>query len=313
VDFDSEQSMYPWLAFSTPDPLNNTLHGVNDHFDSINWDQLPQDENTVVDGSIFAAKAVDGTFTLIQPLTPPGTPTMEFEYNGIYLGGELIWKGEAIRYRRSDGAGKPELAIVVKIVERIHTGSKPSEIYLAADIYELTVEPPGQARAPSANLPARVQEDLQYRSDVRQRVWGETLNWKFTAGQLRIPLQQVVGRWYESRRVLPVIKPEVVQHAMQTGDLPDCGPYLNPRGNHLTSGSVGMKKPERIQAFTRGVPAGTTITLNSEASVAGMQAGTPSQSTPATSSYPAIQTAASTTGDDWQFIQTDPMDEQGYY
>ena len=311
---DDERRIVPWLAYSTPPCTHRALQETNQTFDTIRWEQFVNDPSgdTEVDGSIFAAKTIDMTFTLVQMLPLSDIPTMELDYNGVYLGGELIWVGEAVRIRgeaqRDQSRG---IMIVSRIIERLHTGSKPSEVFPIGDTYELRTAQhnPARPHPPNRYLPQRVQEDLKYRNAARIAKRGEEMHWKFIDGQRRLTLTQIHGRWYESKSVLPVIQGEAtVQQEAEAGDIPDVTPFLNTRGGStLSEGQAGTKRQERLQAFSRSVPPDTVLQISFDE----RQLSAPRSSAPTITMTEAPAAGQGGNGS-FGFVNMDQMDESGY-
>ena len=81
-----------------------------------------------------------------------------------------------------------------------------------------------------------------------------------------ISLNQVRGRWYESRVVLPIItSPTDFALAYGQGVISHVASHMNSRGDcNLTTNPtrIAFKKNDRLQAFGASVPAGTKLGMN---------------------------------------------------
>ncbi len=96
-----------------------------------------------MDGSIYAAKMIDDSFTLIDPLSNNTTTTGERSYNGIYIyfGGETLWIGEPVRLRVGNGH---DVMITNQIIEKLKqnsTSSSSASVHIFGDVYCYTTIP----------------------------------------------------------------------------------------------------------------------------------------------------------------------------
>ena len=262
-----EKQLRPWLAWSAPDPTHAALANKGLRYQDVDWNGVIAGRygagDPEVDGSIFAAKAIDECYTPFEPISDGSSNSSEVYYNGVFCGGEKIWVGEAIRLR--SGAGK-DLMILRRVVERStqrSDGSFSQDLYVIGDIYTyrtMTYSPKSQIPANNF-LPSRMQEDLNYRNRATIAHKSQISYWKITQSQARLGLGEVKGRWYESRTLLPILKGDIVfAQAMSKGEIDDVGTMLNGRGdaNH-SANSLGKRKNDRLETFGAALPVGTTI------------------------------------------------------
>lgn len=269
---ESEDGLRPWLAWSPPSPTHASLASApNLTYNTIDWKAVTSGRfghgDAEVDGSIFAAKAVDDSFTLFEPLANNTVTTGERIYNGLYLGGEKIWTGEPIRLRV--GAGQ-DIMIVHSIVERLKPGStstSSASILLVGDIYKFStlqlqpgVEPPD-----NRHLPIRLRQDMEYRNRATIPTKRTLAYWKLAQPQSRVPVTDVKGRWYESSSLLPILKgPADFSRDLQRGEVGDAGSWMNARGDcNVVGGNntlrTGTRHVDRLEAFGKSIPPGTRI------------------------------------------------------
>ncbi len=275
-----EELLRPWLAWSAPGPTHEPLAAGGLTYDTVDWRAVLQGRygpgDAEVDGSIFAAKAIDESYTLFQQLDVSTAAAGETHWNGIYLGGEKIWVGEPIRLRIGSGQ---DLMILHDIVDRARAGypnangSNNTTTYFVGDIYTYTtmMHTPGREPATNPALPMRLRHDLSYRNQATISTKGNVSFWKLMQTQARLSLAEVKGRWYESSLLLPILRGQAdYQRDVRRGESSDAGMWMNGRGdssvtnnptntNTGVSGKVGHKKFDRRDAFGRAVPAGTTI------------------------------------------------------
>ncbi|MCJ1416102.1 hypothetical protein MMC32_002437 [Xylographa parallela] len=261
-----EDKLRPWLAWSAPDPTHQTLANKGLTYDLVDWRAVLQrlygPGDAEVDGSIFAAKMIDSTYTPFER-TSARTTVSDTQYNGVYCGGEKLWHGEAIRLRT--GSGK-DIMIVHHIVEKSSQtpkGAMSSEMFVVGDIYSFqTVNyNPKQPMPGNSFLPVRVQEDLNYRNRITIAHKSQISFWKLVQSQARLGLGEVKGRWYESRILLPILKGQAdFAQSVSKGEIADVGTMLNGRGDATNSANkLGVKKNDRLEAFGASLPQGTII------------------------------------------------------
>ena len=260
----SETDLRPWLAWSAPSPTHQALALPTFNYNTVDWKSVLEGRygvgETEVDGSIFAAKMIDDSFTLIEPLSNNTTTTGERTYNGIYFGGEKIWAGEAIRLRLANGQ---DIMIIHQIIEKLKPNSTniaSATIHFVGDIYRYTTIPsiPGQEPPENTNLPLRLRQDLQYRNRVTatKRVISY---WKLVGTASRIGIEQLKGRWYESSILLPILS-QTFQQDLQRGEITDVGSWINGRGDaNAAGGKPGTRYKDRLEAFGKAVPPDTKI------------------------------------------------------
>lgn len=263
-----EDLLRPWLAWSAPGPTHEPLAASGLNYDTVDWRAILQGRygpgDAEVDGSIFAAKAIDESYTLYQPLDILNAPAGETHWNGIYLGGEKIWVGEPIRLRIGSGQ---DIMILHDIVEKTRpshpSGPGSTTTYLVGDIYtfQTVVHSPGREPPGNPSLPIRLRHDLSYRNQATISTKGTISSWKLMQSLARLTLGEVKGRWYESSLLLPILRGSAdFMRDLRRGEISDAGMWMNGRGDSsLGAGKGGHKKFDRRDAFGRAVPVGTSI------------------------------------------------------
>lgn len=266
-----EDLLRPWLAWSAPSPTHQSLGAVGLTYNSIDWKAVLEERygpgDTEVDGSIFAAKAIDDSFTLIEPLsnnTATTVTTGERFYNGIYLGGEKLWVGEPVRLRTGNGQ---DIMIVHHIVERLKPGSTNAAlamIHFIGDVYRFTTmnHTPGYEAPDTRHLPLRFKQDLEYRNRATIPIKRTVSYWKIVQAKARLGIAEVKGRWYESSVLLPILRgAQDFTQDLRRGEISDVGQWMNGRGDSAGAGGPkpGTRHFDRLEAFGKAVPQGTRI------------------------------------------------------
>ena len=316
-----EDKLRPWLAWSAPDPTHQTLVNKGLTYDMVDWRAVLQrfygPGDAEVDGSIFAAKMIDSTYTPFER-TSARTTVSDTQYNGVYCGGEKIWHGEAIRLRT--GSGK-DIMIVHHIVEKSSQtpkGAMSSEMFVVGDIYSFqTVNyNPKQPMPGNSFLPVRVQEDLNYRNRITIAHKSQISFWKLVQSQARLGLGEMKGRWYESRILLPILKGQAdFAQSVSKGEIADVGTMLNGRGDATNSANkLGIKKNDRLEAFGSSLPQGTIIgvrkAVNTQPQGFAIDPAISAPNMAMDIDQPSVQTTNDT--DMSEFVDVNQMDENDY-
>lgn len=263
----SEDDLRPWLAWSAPGPTHQALAASNLDYKSVNWKEVVEGRYGVgdaeVDGSIYAAKMIDDSFTLIDPLSNNTTTTGERSYNGIFFGGEKLWVGEPVRLRVGNGH---DVLIIHQIIEKLKQNStsiNSASVFIVGDVYRYTTIPytVGQEPAENPNLPMRLRQDLKYRNRVSIASKRTISYWKLYQAACRLGITDIKGRWYESSILLPILHGAAAfQQDVQRGEITDVGTWINGRGDaNSAPGKAGTRYTDRLEAFGKAVPAGTKV------------------------------------------------------
>ena len=264
-----DESMRPWLAWSAPEPTHRHLQVLASGYDRVDWRAVldgrygPGDAE--VDGSIFAAKDIDSSFTPINPIGSI-TPAGEIYYTGVYSGGEKIWVGEAVRLRVDT---PNDIMIVHHIIEKPSLGSNNTvlkDIHVIGDHYTFTTIPfdPNNPPPNNPHLPFRLTEDLSYRNRATVGKKMEVSYWRLVEPQTCIRLEDIKGRWYASRVLLPIVQGQpAFALSYSRGEIGDVGSWMNGRGDCTpaveNARKPWVKKVNRTDAFGLAVPRGTRI------------------------------------------------------
>lgn len=272
---ESEAELRPWLAWSAPGPTHQSLASANLNFNTVDWKAVMERRYGVgdveVDGSIYAAKMIDESFSLVEPLSNNTTTTGERTYNGLYLGGEKVWVGEPVRLRVGAGGGQ-DIAIVHQIIEKLKPNStniQSATVHVIGDVYRYTTIPYVQGQEPPENpqLPVRLRQDLLNRNRLTIASKRTISYWKLVQAIARLGISDIKGRWYESMILLPILhgQPNFDQD-VNRGEISDVGSWINGRGDATgAAGKAGTRYKDRLDAIGRAVPAGTTISRGEEA------------------------------------------------
>ena len=278
-ELNSGDELRPWLAWSAPGATHPGLASPpgNYHYGNIPWREVAEGRfgqgDVEVDGSIFAAKMIDDSFTLIEPMRNDTAfmTTGERSYNALYLGGEKIWAGEPVRLRPNGGQ---DVMVVSTIVEKLKQGSTDAmkaTVWVVGDVFKWHVVPAptpqqvaagGQGLPPSqSHLPVRMREDMEFRNRITKAKKGVIGYWKLMSPLQRMNISDLKGRWYESSLLLPVLRSvEVYMAEASRGEISDVGNWINGREDaNMAGGRVGTRKADRVEALGKAVPERTKI------------------------------------------------------
>ncbi|KAB8342823.1 hypothetical protein FH972_022421 [Carpinus fangiana] len=247
----SHERMRPWLAWSPPPCTNPGLNpspanGNKEYtFSTTPWQAVAQggfagpkgEGDAVIDGSVLAAKQVETMVTPFQPLAkienqPPG----DLYYNGVFIGGEKLWVGDALRLR--NGSTMHDILVLHDILERQNPQDalRPTLLLIGDTYTPRTVQLEPQAVPENdLHLPLRVREDLTARNKV-------TLNgptpqrrhstfWRLQVKGARNKISDIRGRVYETSVLAPLLDAAGFQNACSKGEWNDVGGYMNGQGD----------------------------------------------------------------------------------
>ncbi|KAI9679357.1 MAG: hypothetical protein M1817_005379 [Caeruleum heppii] len=260
-----ESLLRPWLAWSAPNPTHDSLNGPGLNYDTVDWGAVVQGlwgpGDAEVDGSIFAAKIVDASYTLFDQIDDSTLSAGETSWTGIFLGGEKIWVGEPVRLRVGNGTS---LMIVHQIIEKTTKGfgTTPTtqNVSFIGDIYAFSTtvvhaHQPSPAEIPTT-LPPRLRTDLLYRNKYTIDPTQTVATSKFITALSRLPLADIKGRWYESTLLLPLLRgPRDWAQDVARGEIGDAGMWMNGRLEMNRIGNTtGTKAATRKAAFRSSVP-----------------------------------------------------------
>ena len=291
----AQTELRPWLAWSPPPATCRALNpDHHNNFRSLTYDNIDWNAYMAgafgpgegeVDGSILAAKQVETTYTPFEPMgtSPiPNTPQpqgQQTHYNGIFIGAEKIWVGDALRLRT--GKFATDIVVLHDIIEQpssfapqaqqAQSGSQ-TRIILVGDTYSTAVAELNPQLVPQTalHLPSRVRDDLGYKNqltshnpDPKKRY---TSFWRLTAKSCHLSIGDIKGRWYESSLLLPIIDPQTFAERHMKGDMPDACNYMNGQGdcNRPAVGAPGMNS-EQGPGQTKSRPANVRAGRREEA------------------------------------------------
>ncbi|KAF3033324.1 hypothetical protein E8E12_003984 [Didymella heteroderae] len=259
----TENEMKPWLAWSAP---SYTYNYLQQHptipFDKVDWQGLVAGRYGTegvagVDASIMAAKAVDITYTLFDYLKKTVSDGgQDAHYNGLFLGAEKIWRGDAVRLRIGRDT---DVMVITDIIERT-SPQATTAVYVVGDVYSyatVAISNPAQLPEPPKNpsLPARMREDMTWRNQLLVPHTRTFAYWKLSTPGARYEIAEVKGRWYETALVFE----EPFSKSVKNNEGGN-GVWMNSRGDATQVGRLmGAAVPQRIQAFGRAVPDGTQL------------------------------------------------------
>ena len=319
----SEGDLRPWLAWSAPGPTHQALMAPNLSYNAIDWKAVIEGTygtgDAEVDGSIYAAKMIDDSFSLIEQLSNNTITTGERSYNGLYFGGEKLWVGETIRLRVLNH--QQDIMIIHQIIEKLKansTNAASATIHVVGDVYRYTTMNyvPGQEPAENPHLPIRLRQDLNYRNRITIASKRTISYWKIIQAGTRITITDIKGRWYESSVLLPIIQGAVNFNAdVQRGEIGDVGVWINGRGDaNCAPGKPGTRYKDRKETFGRAVPASLEIGKGLDTPVEEASAHTlpqPMIAPQAAAQAQAQQSQAVGDGDLSQFMDLDYVEQGG--
>ena len=209
-----EARLRPWLGWSAPPLSNPKLRDIDPRFETVDWQAVIRGDygqgDPSIDGSVLAAKSIDESYTLINPV-PAREPTStakhgETYWSGIFLGAEKFWVGEAVRVH--DGQ---DIVVVSHIVERSRMGiaalgedGRATTVDVIGDLYKLANIPSTSEATRQLPIYAGISERLAREVQERNFCQARSINlprktyyWQLVESNVRLGLDEVDGRWYE--------------------------------------------------------------------------------------------------------------------
>ncbi|KAI1744194.1 hypothetical protein F4680DRAFT_284453 [Xylaria scruposa] len=259
-----EADVRPFLAFSIPQ-INNGLQEFKGRaLAQIDWQALQERfgahadpsrrEGLAIEATKLAATHVDQCYSTFNPISEPAQNYDVF--GGIFLGAEKICVGEAVRIllprEQQDGmAGKG--VPVVMVVKRIMISREGGTLMFEGSLWKLQhatltqqLQTPNQAL-----LPASLRGEKEFRDDVlRGRGW--RVEWMLVNQSMSVNESAIRGRFYETRRLTPILNPAKFQEMLQQQHIDDIQTLLNNRGD--SSGPRVGRVLNRAQAVAGAVP-----------------------------------------------------------
>lgn len=266
----TDDHVKPWLAWSAPDCTYAYLRqNPQLSYGQVDWARLDSGQLgegiASVDASIMAAKAIDSTYTLFERLKTTSDATCELRhYNGVYLGAEKIWRGEAVRLRI--GTTGSDLMVITDIIEQVFAPQPPkpsaTRVLVFGDIYSYATlpapdpsHPPTPPNSTNPNIPARMHHDMAWRNRTLLPSTRTLAYWKLIVGAHKLDISDLKGRWYETSLVFQ----DPFAKAVKDGEGGN-GIWMNSRGDATGLGkNAGAKRDDRVEAFGAAVPKGTGL------------------------------------------------------
>jgi hypothetical protein len=255
TDIREEDEIRPWLTWTIPRQSHERI--TDPLYEEVDWETVrgsQLDDHIRAYGSILAAEAVERGYTFFDRL--PSPDKRKIFYSGMFLGAEKIWVGDALRLQHSSIA----VLVVQQLAEkRTRFPGKIPEI--VGDIYEFNEIPVpfvADMEWPIAGLPARMAADLLFRREAAVRAkHGIWCQWKLVEKNVTKGLNEILGRWYETRTMVPFLAPAKYSRGLEKGLTFDATEWLSGR----CEGTQGMNRrmKDRIECLGRAVPPSITI------------------------------------------------------
>jgi Transcription-silencing protein, cryptic loci regulator Clr2/Transcription-silencing protein Clr2 len=239
-------NMRPWLACMPPGVELQELADPTRKLQELPWQMLEargvDPETLSVEASKIAARQTDESYTLFAPAGVEQGGAKAW-YNGIFLGAEKIWTGDAIRIQIPyfENAEVKPIMVVKKILEEAITPEITGVCFIG-DVWQFVsmqldnTKPYVEQLGDQSGLPIQVRSDLSFRNKTNLQGYPPSINtWRVVAQDYNISISAVYGRWYKNQQVP--------------------GPLLN-RGHLSLAGTSlpGVKMMDRLDAFRYAVP-----------------------------------------------------------
>jgi hypothetical protein len=266
-----EVDVRPFLAFSIPQ-INNALQDLKGKsLAQIDWQALQErfgthsdpsrQEGLAIEATKLAATRVDQCYSTFNAMQESVQNCDAF--GGIFLGAEKICVGEAVRIKLS--REQPEQAAdkgmpIVMVVRRVLIAREGQTLMFEGSVWKLQHVILGQP-SPTPNqpqLPSTMLGEKEFRDGLLQdRGW--RVEWVLLNQRTSVSESTVRGRFYETRRLTPILNPAKFQEMIRHNQIEDIQTLLNNRGDSI--GPYVGRVLNRAQAVAGAIPAGMTGSL----------------------------------------------------
>lgn len=266
-----ESDIRPFLAFSIPQ-INPGLQEFKGRpLAQIDWHALQERFGTHVDATRREGLAIEATklaATRVDQCYSTFNHTHESTQNhdvfgGLFLGAEKICVGEAVRVKLLREQSDPSLEKgmpVVMVIRRISIIREGGNLMFEGSLWKLQHAPLGQQpqNMNQAHLPPAVLREKEFRDSVLQnRGW--RVEWVLVHQNMSVDETAVRGRFYETRRLTPILNPAKFQEMLRLQHVEDIQTLLNNRGD--SSGPRVGRVLNRAQAVAGAVPMNLPVSL----------------------------------------------------
>lgn len=265
-----ETDVRPFLAYSIPQ-INNALQDLSGRdLSQIDWQSLLERlgihgdptrmQGLAIEATKLAALRVDQCYSTFNALPEP---VQDYDtFGGVFLGAEKICVGEAIRIKlqeQQEQAAEKGVPVVM-VVTRILVGKTSNALFFEGSLWKLqhfALAQPTQIPNPGP-LPSTMLGEKEFRDSILQsRGW--RVQWMMMSQNISVNESGVRGRFYETRRLTPILNPEKFQDMIQQKHVEDIQALLNNRGD--SKGPYVGRVANRAQAVAGAIPPGMPASL----------------------------------------------------
>lgn len=267
----SEADMRPFLTFSVPD-VREFLRSVADKpMVTVLWgvleNQLLKDGQTSgellsLEASKIAAIQIDHSYSLFNTTAPPNAPLRQRSFGGVFFGCEKIGIFEAVRVhvdqQEHQAWNNPDIPFVMVVKGIVLDSSESGDrLLFQGDIWLLQESNSPQHVNNTNQLPPSMRREKMFRDEVKQP-HGTHFDWIQVATNAVKPETSIRGRFYESRKLGPMLSPQWGQY-LQSGIIPPIHKSLNNRGD--SKGMYIGRKSSRLETVIGAIPHDTVLSL----------------------------------------------------
>jgi len=267
-----ESDVRPFLAFSIPQiaPALQELKGRA--LAQINWESLQErfnvrsdpsrQEALAVEATKLAAARVDQCYSMFNAAHHGSMANYDI-FGGVFLGAEKICVGEPVRIklpREQQEQSLEEGMPVVMVVRRILISRDSKALMFEGSLWRLqhaALTQPGPNQG-QGQLPTAMLGEKEFRDGLLQES-GWRVDWLLMNQNMMVSESTIRGRFYETRRLTPILNPAKFQDMLRTRQVPDIQTSLNNRGD--SNGPSAGRVPTRAYAVAGAVPPGIPASL----------------------------------------------------
>ncbi|RYP26897.1 hypothetical protein DL768_011513 [Monosporascus sp. mg162] len=271
-----EKDMRPFLAFSVPTVSPHLAYMRGKPMFEIPWEAIQQQitggdkqkqESLGLEASKVAVTTVDHSYSTFNRISGPAPGQDRERFGGVFLGCEKITVNDAVRVRlppeeMSEDWDK-SMPVVMALKEIFVAGENNNNnkgLFFYGDVWRLeqtsSQQPPPQELPPT--LPASMVAEKAFRDRLKAPE-GVRFDWTCVLRDVTKGEAAVRGRFYETSRLMRLVKPDEFQKNLARRVIEDVQAYLNNRRD--SNGPYIGRMKNRAETVSAAVPEAASLSF----------------------------------------------------
>ncbi|RYP22487.1 hypothetical protein DL767_009021 [Monosporascus sp. MG133] len=272
-----EKDMRPFLAFSVPTVSPHLAYIRGKPMFEIPWQAIQQQitggdkqkqESLGLEASKVAVTTVDHSYSTFNRISGPAPGQDRERFGGVFLGCEKITVNDAVRVRlppeeMSEDWDK-SMPVVMALKEIFVAGESNNNnnkgLFFYGDVWRLeqtsSQQPPPQALPPT--LPVSMVAEKAFRDRLKAPE-GVRFDWTCVLRDATKGEAAVRGRFYETSRLMRLVKPDEFQRNLARRVIEDVQAYLN--NSRDSNGPYIGRMKNRAETVRAAVPEAASLSF----------------------------------------------------